>query len=208
MKLFLATGNKHKIEEIKAIFQGKELEIYSILDGISIPEVVEDGKTFEENSQKKALEIAKHLNMMTIADDSGLCVDALGGAPGVYSARFGTFPGLWPEEQGGGDGDDGENNRKLIELIKDVPYEKRTARFVSVITMVYPDGRTIVARGEVEGHVIPEVIGDCGFGYDPLFIPEGYEDTFGVLSAEVKNSISHRSKALMVLKEKLENSIG
>src|SRR3712207_6433432 len=101
MKLFLATGNKHKIEEIKAIFQEKELEIYSILDGISIPEVVEDGKTFEENSQKKALEIAKHLNMMTIADDSGLCVDALGGAPGVYSARYSE------------EGTDEANNQKL-----------------------------------------------------------------------------------------------
>ena len=204
-----ATRNKNKIREIEAITGEFGMNIIS-RDEAGVPdvEVEETGTTFEENSYIKAYEIMKLCGEITIADDSGLVVDCLDGAPGVYSARFGTFPGLWPEEEGGGDGDDGENNRKLIELIKDVPYEKRTARFVSVITMVYPDGRTIVARGEVEGHVIPEVIGDCGFGYDPLFIPEGYEDTFGVLSAEVKNSISHRSKALMVLKEKLENSIG
>ena len=102
MKLFLATGNKHKIEEIKAIFHENEVEIFSILDGISIPEVVEDGKTFEENSQKKALEIAKYLNMMTVADDSGLCVDALGGAPGVYSARYSE------------EGTDEANNQKSV----------------------------------------------------------------------------------------------
>lgn len=116
MKLFLATGNKHKIEEIKAIFHENEVEIFSILDGISIPEVVEDGKTFEENSQKKALEIAKYLNMMTVADDSGLCVDALGGAPGVYSARYSE------------EGTDEANNQKLIQNLKGI--DNRKARFV------------------------------------------------------------------------------
>lgn len=107
MKVFLATGNKHKVDEIKAIFSGvKDIEIYSIKDGIEIPEVVEDGQTFEENSAKKAMEIAKYTNMITIADDSGLCVDALNGAPGVYSARFSA------------EGTDEANNKKLMEVMK------------------------------------------------------------------------------------------
>src|SRR3712207_3582770 len=150
MKLFLATGNKHKIEEIKAIFQEKELEIYSILDGISIPEVVEDGKTFEENSQKKALEIAKHLNMMTIADDSGLCVDALGGAPGVYSARYSE------------EGTDEANNQKLLQNLQGI--ENRKARFVSVISFAKPNGEVFSFRGEVEGEIIDDRRGKFGFG--------------------------------------------
>lgn len=126
MKLFLATGNKHKIEEIKAIFQDDHLEIFSILDGISIPEVLEDGKTFEENSQKKALEIAKHLNMMTIADDSGLCVEALRGEPGVYSARYSD------------EGTDEANNQKLIRNLEGI--SNRKAKFVSVISFAKADG--------------------------------------------------------------------
>ena len=203
-----ATKNKNTIREIEAITKKFGMEIIS-RDEAGVPdiEVEETGKTFEENSYLKAYEIMKLCGQITIADDSGLVVDCLEGAPGVYSARFGTFPGLWPEEEGSDDGDDTENNRKLIELIKDIPYEERTARFVSVITMVYPDGRTITDRGEVEGHVIPETIGDCGFGYDPMFIPEGYEETFGVLSAELQNSISHSANALKILQEKLEKTV-
>ena len=147
--------------------------------GIEKVEVVEDGTTFEENSYKKAYEIMKLCGEVTIADDSGIVVDCIGGAPGVYSARF-----------AGVDGDDEANNRKLMEMIKDFPFEERTARFVSVITMVYPDGDTIVARGEVEGHVIPEEIGENGFGYDPMFIPLGYDITFGQFEPEEKNKIS------------------
>ena len=105
------------------------------------------------------------------------------------------------------DTDDGDNNAKLIRLVRDVPYEKRTARFVSVITMVYPDGRTIVAKGTVEGHLVLEARGGGGFGYDPLFVPEGYDKTFGELGPEVKNTISHRARALEELHRKLENSI-
>jgi XTP/dITP diphosphohydrolase len=120
-------------------------------------------------------------------------VDCLDGAPGVYSARF-----------AGVDGDDEANNRKLVELIKDVPFEKRTARFVSVITMVFPDGETVVARGEVEGNLVLEKQGENGFGYDPLFVPVGYDRTFGEIEPEIKNKISHRANALVALKEKLE----
>lgn len=189
-----ATKNKHKIQEIAAITEEFGMSIIS-RDEAGIPdvEINEDGKTFEENSYKKAYEIMKLCNNITIADDSGLEVDCLDGAPGVYSARF-----------AGKDGDDEANNRKLAELIKDVPWEKRTGRFVSVITMVFPDGETISARGEVEGHLIPEKRGTEGFGYDPMFVPEGYDETFGELGAEIKNGISHRAKALVRLREILD----
>ena len=189
-----ATKNRHKIKEIEAITQEFGMSIIS-RDEAGVPdiEINEDGETFEENSYKKAFEIMKLCNNITIADDSGLEVDCLDGAPGVYSARF-----------AGKDGDDDANNRKLMELIKDVPYEQRTGRFVSVITMVFPDGETISARGEVEGHLLAEKRGTSGFGYDPLFVPEGYDMTFGELGPEVKNSISHRSRALARLRELLD----
>ena len=190
-----ATQNKHKIVEIEAITKEFGMDIIS-RDEAGVPdiEIVEDGNTFEENSYKKAYEIMKLCGKITIADDSGLEVDFLDGAPGVYSARF-----------AGEDGDDEANNRKLIDLIKDVPYEKRTGRFVSVITMVFPDGESLVARGEVEGHLVLEEKGNHGFGYDPLFVPLGYENTFGELDSELKNRISHRARALQKLREELQN---
>lgn len=193
-----ATKNRHKIQEIEAITQEFGMSIIS-RDEAGVPdiEINEDGETFEENSYKKAFEIMKLCNNITIADDSGLEVDCLDGAPGVYSARF-----------AGKDGDDDANNRKLTELIKDVPYEQRTGRFVSVITMVFPDGETISARGEVEGHLLTEKRGTSGFGYDPLFVPEGYYRTFGELGPEIKNSISHRSRALARLRELLDRRRG
>ena len=193
-----ATKNRHKIQEIEAITQEFGMSIIS-RDEAGVPdiEINEDGETFEENSYKKAFEIMKLCNNITIADDSGLEVDCLDGAPGVYSARF-----------AGKDGDDEANNRKLAELIKDVPYEQRTGRFVSVITMVFPDGETISARGEVEGHLLTEKRGTSGFGYDPLFVPEGYDRTFGELGPEIKNSISHRSRALARLRELLDRRRG
>lgn len=193
-----ATQNKHKIVEIEAITKEFGRSVITRKDaGVPDVEIVEDGSTFEENSYKKAYEIMKLCGQVTIADDSGLEVDCLDGAPGIYSARF-----------AGVDGDDEANNRKLISLIKDVPYEKRTARFVSVITMVYPDGRSVVARGEVEGHLLLEPHGGNGFGYDPLFVPVGYDETFGVIDPEVKNRISHRANALKVLREKLMSEEG
>lgn len=193
-----ATKNRHKIQEIEAITQEFGMSIIS-RDEAGVPdiEINEDGETFEENSYKKAFEIMKLCNNITIADDSGLEVDCLDGAPGAYSARF-----------AGKDGDDDANNRKLTELIKDVPYEQRTGRFVSVITMVFPDGETISARGEVEGHLLTEKRGTSGFGYDPLFVPEGYDRTFGELGPEIKNSISHRSRALARLRELLDRRRG
>lgn len=160
--------------------------------GLPTTEIEEDGDTFEKNSYKKAYEIMKISGRPTIADDSGLEVDWLNGAPGVYSARF-----------AGEDCDDKANNRKLLDLLKDVPKEKRGARFVSVITLIYPDGKVLVARGETFGTLLEEERGDGGFGYDPLFVPAGKDLTYSELTAEDKNQISHRGKALRKLKELL-----
>lgn len=191
MKIFLATGNKHKIDEIKAIFKNlKDVEILSIKDGIEIPEVVEDGDTFEANSAKKAIEIAKFTGMITIADDSGLCVDALDGAPGVYSARY------------SGDGaTDSSNNEKLVKNLKGI--KNRKAHFVSVVTLGKPDGRVYSFRGEVEGEIIDTPRGDKGFGYDPHFYIEKYGKTLAEMP-DVKNLISHRANALKKLETELE----
>ena len=188
-----ASRNKHKIDEIEAITKKFGMSIISRDDaGVPKIEIEEDGETFEENSYKKAYEIMKMCGKITIADDSGLMVDYLGGAPGVYSARF-----------AGEDGNDAKNNEKLISLLEDVPYKERRAKFVSVITMVYPDGETLVARGECHGHVIDAPVGENGFGYDPLFVPDGFQRTFAQLSPEEKNEISHRAKALVELEKLL-----
>ena len=196
--IIAATQNKGKIKEIEAITKEFDMDVIS-RDEAGVPkvEIVEDGETFEENSFKKANEIMKMCGKITIADDSGLMVDALSGEPGVYSARFAGENCTYED-----------NNRKLLKCLEGVPYEKRTAHFVSVITMVYPDGRTIVARGECDGHITEEIKGEGGFGYDPLFVPEGYEKTFGEISAEEKNKISHRAKALELLREKLKAAGG
>lgn len=191
MKIFLATGNKHKIDEIKAIFKNvKDIEILSIKDGIEIPEVVEDGDTFEANSAKKALEIAKFTGMITIADDSGLCVDALNGEPGVYSARY-----------SGEGATDTSNNEKLIKNLQGI--ENRKAHFVSVITLGKPDGKSYSFRGEVEGEIIDTPRGNTGFGYDPHFYVEKYGKTLAEMP-EMKNVISHRANALKKLEVELE----
>ena len=188
-----ASRNKHKIEEIEAITKKFGMHIISRDDaGIPKVEIEEDGETFEENSYKKAYEIMKMCGQITIADDSGLMVDYLGGAPGVYSARF-----------AGEEGNDAKNNEKLIHLLEDVPYKERRAKFVSVITMVYPDGDTLVARGECHGHILDTPVGENGFGYDPLFVPDGFQRTFAQLTPEEKNEISHRAKALDELEKLL-----
>lgn len=196
-----ATQNQHKIREIEAITAKFGMKIIS-RDEAGIPpiEIVEDGKTFEENSYKKAYEIMKLCGRPTIADDSGLEADCLDGAPGIYSARFAAMD----TEEPLADSDDKENNRKLMGLLADVPYEERTGRFVSVISMVFPDDDPIICRGTVEGHILTEERGEGGFGYDPMFIPDGYDKTFGELPAELKNSISHRANALKLLEKKLQ----
>ncbi len=185
-----ASSNAHKIKEIQAILNKFDMKVIS-RDEAGVPnfEIEEDGQTFEENSYKKAYEIMKVTGRTTIADDSGLMVDYLGGAPGVYSARF-----------AGEECDDKKNNEKLLKLLKNQVGDDRKAKFVSVITLIFPDGETITARGECSGRIIGAEAGENGFGYDPLFVPDGYCKTFAQLSEDEKNAISHRAKAL----EKLE----
>ena len=188
--IIAASSNAHKIKEIQAIMDKFGIKVIS-RDEAGVPEfeITEDGETFEENSYKKAYEIMKATGKTTIADDSGLMVDYLGGAPGVYSARF-----------AGEEHNDAKNNEKLLRLLKNVTGDDRKAKFVSVITLVYPDGKTLVARGECQGRIIGAPTGENGFGYDPLFVPDGCNKTFAQLTEEEKNAISHRARAL----EKLE----
>jgi XTP/dITP diphosphohydrolase len=189
-KVFLATGNKKKIKEISAIFEGFDVEILSIQDGVEIPEVVEDGDTFEANSAKKALEISKFLDMPAIADDSGLCVEALDGAPGVYSARY-----------SGENATDATNNEKLVKELAGVG--DRRAKFVCVITLAKPSGEIHSFRGEIEGEIVDTPRGTDGFGYDPHFLVPEYSKTLAEIP-EIKNKISHRAKALELLKKEIK----
>ena len=190
-----ASKNRHKIEEIEAITKKYGMDVIP-RDEAGVPdeiEIEEDGETFEENSKKKALGILAVCGMPTIADDSGLMVDYLGGAPGVYSARFAGEPCS-----------DEKNNRKLLHLLEEVPPKEKNAKFVSVITLAFPDGEIIVARGECPGRIIDQPVGENGFGYDPLFVPDGYQKTFAQLTAEEKNRISHRARALKELERQLQ----
>ncbi len=189
--IIAASSNPHKIKEIQAIMTKYGMKVISRDDaGVPPFEIKEDGETFEENSYKKASAIMQATGKTTIADDSGLMVEYLGGAPGVYSARF-----------AGEECNDQKNNEKLLTLLKNQVGDDRKAKFVSVITLIFPDGETLVARGECEGRIIGAPTGENGFGYDPLFVPAGYDRTFAQLTEEEKNAISHRAKALAKLEE-------
>lgn len=197
MIIIAATGNQHKIQEISSILATFKMQVVSRAQaGVPEIEIVEDGATFEENSKKKATEIMKLSGRIAIADDSGLMVDALGGDPGVYSARF-----------AGEGATDEENNEKLLRLLEKVPDEKRGAKFVSVVTMAYPDGNVLMARGECRGTILRAPQGSNGFGYDPLFLPSGFERSYAELTAEEKNQISHRANALQMLRTLLETEL-
>lgn len=189
-KLVAATGNKGKLREFCEIL--KDFEIISMKDlGIDI-EVEENGETFKENAYIKASEIAKLTDFPVLSDDSGLCVDFLCGAPGVYTARY-----------AGENATDEENINKLLDALKDVPEDKRTARFVSVICVVFPDGNAVYGEGTCEGRITFAPSGENGFGYDPVFYTEKYGKTFAELTADEKNSISHRRCALDDINKKL-----
>lgn len=184
MKVVLASKNPHKLLELQAILSGLGIEVVLENDlGIDI-EVEETGATFEENSLLKAQAVMEAANMPAIADDSGLMVDALNGAPGVYSARYGDK------------NSDAERTAYLLENLKDVPEEARTAHFVSVITCLWPDGRKLVARGVCSGEILFETRGTGGFGYDPVFYLPQFEKTYAELLPEEKNAVSHRGLAL------------
>ncbi len=189
MKLILASKNRHKAEEMQAILGERITLVTQDEAGLGNLEVVEDGNTFEENAIKKAETVMKASGHPCIADDSGLCVDALGGEPGIYTARF-----------AGENATDEQNIQKLLDALRDVEMPDRTARFVCVIAVAFPNRETVTFRGECEGKILTEKRGENGFGYDPVFFVEAFGKSMAELPAEVKNSISHRSAALKKLK--------
>lgn len=193
MKVVLASKNQHKLVEISAILSKLDIELVLESElGVDI-DVEETGTTFEENSFLKANAVMQATGLPALADDSGIAVDALNGEPGIYSARYGFDDSL----------DDWGRLLLLLKNMENVPDEKRTGRFVCVITMVYPHGRTVQARGEAEGMILREARGEGGFGYDPIFYYPPAGVTFAELPAEEKNKVSHRANALKALFEKL-----
>ncbi|MBI5214626.1 MAG: XTP/dITP diphosphatase [Ignavibacteriae bacterium] len=190
-KLLLATRNKGKLIEISALLSGLPFEIHSVLEFPNIPEVVEDGETLEANALKKAREVFMASNIPTIADDSGLEVYSLNMMPGVISARYAGENITYAE-----------NNQKLFNELKNTPPELRKARFRCVIAYISPTEERLF-EGVCEGSILEEERGKNGFGYDPLFVPSGFSETFAELTLETKNKISHRAQALMQLKKHL-----
>ena len=190
--LVIATFNQGKVKEIKEMLKDLDLEIKTLKDFPEIEPCEETGSTFFENALQKARYYAEKTGFMCLADDSGLEVEALGGAPGVHSARF-----------AGENATDEENNQKLLKLLEGVPPEKRKARFVCVMVVYHPEGKYIKAEGVWEGRIATEPRGNYGFGYDPLFLmPEyNFEKTSAEIPLEEKNKLSHRAKALKNLKK-------
>jgi XTP/dITP diphosphohydrolase len=183
MKILVATRNQHKLDEIRDMLAFPGLELVSVDDFADLPEVDEDGDTFEANAAKKAVTLARASGCWSLADDSGLEVDALEGAPGIYSARY-----------AGVDGDDDANNRKLLEAMTGVT--NRQARFRCALVLSSPEGVTQSVDGACEGLILHALVGEGGFGYDGLFAPIGHDRSFGEFSADEKNQISHRRIAL------------
>ena len=185
MEIVLATRNKKKIEEIKRITAGLPITILPLDDYPDCPEVVEDADTFEGNAIKKAVEISQCTGKVALADDSGLEVDALGGAPGVHSARY-----------TGSSGNDVKNYEKLLSELRNVPDGKTAAQFICCIALAFPDGTVKTFVGSAKGRIGREPKGKSGFGYDPVFYPEGFDRTFAEMTGSEKDCLSHRGKAL------------
>lgn len=207
MDFILATNNMKKQAEMQRILAPLGINVVTAkMLGITLPEVVEDGDTFEANAKIKAESACKITGLPAIADDSGLCVDYLDGYPGIYSARFANI-----EIHGGEcvdnerNADDEDNNNLLLKKLEGVEKEKRTAYYVCAICCIFPDGKEITVRGECHGHIGFERDGNAGFGYDPLFIING--KSFGKYEGEEKDKISHRGKALRLLAKELEKII-
>jgi len=189
--LVIATTNQHKLKEFQEILKDLDIEVRSLADFGPIPEIIEDGETFDDNAYKKAWYTAKYLGLPAIADDSGLIVDALNGEPGVYSARY-----------SGENATDEENVTKLLSNLKGV--ENRKAHFQCVLSIAVPSGPALTYEGDCEGTIIDERKGDNGFGYDPVFYFEEYNKTFAELSSQEKNNVSHRGKALSQVKAEVQ----
>lgn len=185
MELLVATRNSGKLKEIRALFAPLSITVRGLADFPDLPEIVEDGLTFAANAEKKAATIARLTGRLTLADDSGLEVAALGGAPGINSARY-----------AGADADDAANNRKLLAEMAAIPPAQRTAAFVCVMALCAPDGACRTFAGRLGGTIISEPRGTEGFGYDPLFVVAGQQRTLAEIPLEEKNRISHRAQAL------------
>mgnify|MGYP004463933305 FL=1 len=195
MKVFIATKNHHKLTELERILVPMGFEVLSENDlDKPLPEVDETGTSYEENALLKAHSGLRVTGLITVADDSGLSVDFLDGAPGLYSARYSGMGASYAS-----------NNEKLLAALDGVPYEKRTATFVSAIACVFPDGREFTVRGECKGFVAEECHGDGGFGYDPLFICDA--GCYAEMTPEEKDRVSHRGNALRAFKEELKKYI-
>ena len=194
MKLLLATGNEHKAKELSALLDGVRLELATLKEFPAVPPVVEDGRTLVENAVKKALEPAMATGLWTLADDTGLEVEALGGRPGVYSARY-----------AGPDCDFAANCRKLLEELEGVPPQNRKASFRTVVALAAPDGRVQCREGRLEGRIATAPVGKNGFGYDPVFYLPDEARTLAQLSDEDKNELSHRALAIRAMRPVLED---
>ncbi len=198
MKLVLATRNRGKVRELDEMLRDrKAIELLSLADFPDAPDVIESGKTYQENAIQKATVIAQYTGCLTLADDSGLEVDALDGAPGIHSARY-----------AGENASDADRIAKLLDALKDVPDERRTARFKCAIALADPSGHPQVVVGVCEGRMIRAPRGSGGFGYDPVFVPSGTNQTFAELGEGVKNRISHRARALEMARELLFDAGG
>jgi len=188
VEVVIATRNPKKVEEIRRMLEGDALAILTLDDFPGCPDVEEGGEGFEANARRKAAVVSRHTGKAALADDSGLEVEALGGAPGVFSARY----------AGEGAGDR-ENLEKLLREMRAVPAGRRGARYVCALALAFPDGRTATVHGTVEGRIGTEPRGSRGFGYDPVFYPEGHDRTFAEMRDEEKDAISHRGRALREL---------
>lgn len=194
--IVLATRNPHKVRELAAMLSPYGIRIISTADYPELPDIVEDGTTFEENAKKKALVVAEYTGLPALADDSGLCVKALDGRPGVYSARF-----------AGENATDEENNEKLLREMAHIPKEERKATFVSVIAYAKPTGEVQFFRGEIEGEVLFAPRGVHGFGYDPLFYIPSEGKSMAELAPDEKNRISHRAMAYHAFEMALQKGL-
>lgn len=191
-KILIATKNQGKVAEIKELVKDIPITFVSLSDFTDIPDVVEDGLTFEENALKKARTLAAKTGLPTLADDSGLCIDALGGRPGVFSSRY-----------AGEQASDPEKCRHILEEMTEIPDDGRSARFVCVLAFVFPHGEEHIFEGVCEGRITRELRGASGFGYDPIFYYEKAQMTFAEMSRESKNKVSHRGRALRKFAEYL-----
>ncbi len=196
MELVIATKNKKKLKEIRDIWKNLKLEVSSLTDYPQAARIIENGKTFKENAVKKALTVARFTGKLTLGEDSGLCVDALGEGPGVYSSRF-----------SGKNKSDIQNNLKVLRLLGDLPLAKRKAHYICAVALADKDGLVGVVEGRCDGLISFGAKGTGGFGYDPLFIIPKYKKTFGQLGERIKHKMSHRFHALEKAKKIIEKYV-